>query len=139
METRTPRPCSKSTNYTTQPSSSAQNTSKAKPPSCTNTVNSEVAAPKRKAAKAAKTTKAIIKKIKYVTKKTTLPLCRGNGEHFPEAYDGWDECWLCRFKMKTNSDGSGGRGPKTQWRCMTCELPLCLVATRNCFTEFHLL
>lgn len=80
------------------------------------------------------------KKHKYVTNLTMLPPSRGDGEHLPEPFQGRDECWLCRYKLKEaakTGTSPGGRGHKTQWHCPTCEVPLCMVASRNCFTEFH--
>lgn len=82
------------------------------------------------------------KKAKYVTKSTGLPPHRSNGEHLPEFYKGQEkECWLCRYRLKEAANteviegGSfpGGRGYRTQWKCSTCELPLCINSSSSYF------
>lgn len=87
------------------------------------------------------TTKSLVKKLKYVSKTTTLPPCHGDDTYLPEASKGSEEeCWLCRYKLKEAAKagaGPGGRGYKIHWKCSTCDLPLCLNTSRNCFTEFH--
>lgn len=69
----------------------------------------------------------ICKKVKYVSKSSKLPDCRGTGEHLPMVVGGREECWLCRYRLKIGgSAGLGNRGFKTQWRCFTCKIPLCI-------------
>nr|XP_033956633.1 uncharacterized protein LOC117459675 [Pseudochaenichthys georgianus] len=38
------------------------------------------------------------------------------------------QCSLCRDR---------GKRQKTSWMCQSCEVPLCLMPYRNCFTEWH--
>lgn len=58
--------------------------------------------------------------IKLATKK--------NANHLPVYRDNKRRCVLCRTKEESC---------KTRWYCDFCNLPFCLTATRNCFTEFH--
>lgn len=88
---------------------------------------------------------AKVSRAHHIETHNTSSRGRSNEEHVPMAFEGQEnECWLCRFKLiqggKSKVEGCSYPDEKTytvEWRCSTCEVPLCVSPSRNCFVEFH--
>ncbi|KAF8945653.1 hypothetical protein BGZ47_002259 [Haplosporangium gracile] len=84
------------------------------------------------------------KSIVYVTPQNMpdLPAMRflNKSMHYPHA-DQTDKsrpnCILCRYKTTKLKDENFKVRTPTAWTCTFCKVPLCLLAHRNCFNEYH--
>ncbi|KAJ8262338.1 hypothetical protein GJAV_G00165320 [Gymnothorax javanicus] len=71
--------------------------------------------------------------VQMPMKKLCFPVCMTEGQDVDtgsKATKGRKPCVLC-VKEKNRM--------KTIWKCGACDVPLCLVADRNCFRDWHLL
>lgn len=80
---------------------------------------------------------SVLKQPCYITKNSKLAPSKHVGDHVPTHIEGRHDCAYCKWNDRRNENKVGAGRTRTHWKCITCDLPLCLSVEQNCFIDFH--